>query len=83
MPVCSFCKQGYEFPRGTTVVQKEGSIKYYCSSKCRKNAELGRISKNVNWVRKADIVSESKEKKENSFEIVERAEKFPQKEKKK
>ncbi len=51
MPVCSFCKKGYEFPRGTTVVQKSGVVRYYCSSKCRKNSEMGRVSKKVGWVR--------------------------------
>ena len=52
MPVCSFCKKGYEFPKGTTVVQKAGAVRYYCSSKCRKNSEMGRLSKKVNWVKK-------------------------------
>lgn len=54
MPACSFCKNNYEFPRGLTVVQKDGSIRYYCSSKCRKNNNLGRISKKVKWVTKGD-----------------------------
>ena len=39
MPVCSFCKSSYEFPKGTTVVQKSGDVKYFCSSKCRKNSD--------------------------------------------
>ena len=56
MPVCSFCKNGYEFPRGTTVVQKSGDVRYYCSSKCRKNSEMGRVSKKVKWVKKSDVV---------------------------
>ena len=61
MPVCSFCKGQYEFPRGTTVVEKDGTIKFYCSSKCRKNANMGRQPKKVNWVRK--------KKKDNSVKI--------------
>jgi large subunit ribosomal protein L24e len=56
MPVCSFCKEGYEFPKGTTVVQKSGDVRYFCSSKCRKNSEMGRLSKKVKWVRKSDVV---------------------------
>ena len=52
MVVCSFCKQNYESPRGTTVVQKDATAKYFCSSKCRKNSEMGRDNKKVNWVRK-------------------------------
>lgn len=52
MPVCSFCRSHYEFPKGTTVVHKDGTVKYYCSSKCRKNAEMGRDNKKVKWVNK-------------------------------
>jgi large subunit ribosomal protein L24e len=53
MPACSFCKTQYEFPRGTTVVQKNGEAAHYCSSKCRKNFEMGRVSKKVKWVKKS------------------------------
>jgi len=62
MPVCSFCKNTYEFPKGTTVVQKDSSVRYYCSSKCRKNMEMGRLSKKVKWVRKSNIVKSEKAK---------------------
>ena len=62
MPVCSFCKNNYEFPKGTTVVQKDGSVRYYCSSKCRKNMEMGRLSKKVKWIRKSDVVKAEKAK---------------------
>ena len=58
MPVCSFCKGTYEFPKGTTVVQKSGDVRYYCSSKCRKNSEMGRLSKKVKWVKKDKKVKE-------------------------
>jgi len=63
MVLCSFCKKSYEFPRGTTVVQKDSSVKYYCSSKCRKNLEMGRISKKVKWVRKSNVFKKNLEKK--------------------
>jgi len=62
MPVCSFCKNMYEFPRGTTVVQKSGSVRHYCSSKCRKNMEMGRLNKKVKWIRKSDVVKGEKAK---------------------
>lgn len=52
MPTCSFCKKEYEIFKGVTEVQKDGSLKFYCSSKCRKNAKLGRDSKKVLWVKK-------------------------------
>ena len=61
MPKCSFCGRDYKNPRGLTLVLVDGSVKNLCSSKCRKNYELGRISKKVNWIRKSE---ESKEKKE-------------------
>ena len=66
MPVCSFCKQDYEFPRGTTVVQKDGKIKHYCTSKCRKNSEMGRDNKKVEWVKKSDVAKAEKEKQEQT-----------------
>ena len=66
MPVCSFCKNSYEFPRGTTVVQKDASVRYYCSSKCRKNMEMGRLTKKVKWIKKSDVVKAEKAKYEAS-----------------
>ncbi len=41
----------YEIPRGLTFVKTDGTIKYFCSSKCIKNFKLGR--KDVKWVSKA------------------------------
>ena len=54
MPKCTFCKRDYEWPLGTTVVthEGEGAIRYFCGKKCRKNFEMGRDNKKVNWVRK-------------------------------
>ena len=63
MPACSFCKEHYEFPKGITVIQKDGNVKYYCSSKCRKNSEMGRDNKKVKWVRKSETSKTIKEKR--------------------
>ncbi len=52
MPRCSFCKEQYEYPRGVMVVQRDGTAKPFCSSKCRKNSEMKRDNRKVNWVRK-------------------------------
>ena len=52
MPACSFCKKQYELPKGTTVVQKDGNPRHYCSSKCRKNSEMGRDNRKVKWIKK-------------------------------
>jgi len=66
MVTCSFCRNNYEIPRGTTVIQKDGTARYYCSSKCRKNSEMGRKNKKVKWVRKSAVVKAEKEKRESS-----------------
>ena len=64
MPACFFCKQQYEFPRGTTVVQKDSTVRYFCSSKCRKNCEMGRLSKKTKWIKKSDVIKAEKIKRE-------------------
>lgn len=67
MPTCTFCKKSYNFPKGTTVVQKDTSVRYFCSSKCRKNMEMGRFNKKVKWIRKSDIVKDERAKKDASY----------------
>ena len=68
MPKCSFCRKIYEFPRGLTLALNDGIILHFCSSKCRKNFELGRKNTKVNWVRKMKHTQEEaiKEIKEES-----------------
>jgi len=79
MPVCSFCKNAYEFPKGTTVVQKDSSVRYFCSSKCRKNMEMGRLNKKVKWIVKSDIVKKEKAKREAAWKARQEAEKVAKK----
>lgn len=79
MPVCTFCKNSYEFPRGTTVVQKDSSVRYFCSSKCRKNMEMGRLNKKVKWIRKSDVVKGEKAKKDEAYKLRMEAEKLAKK----
>ena len=50
MPKCSYCGRDYEFPRGLTLVSKDGKINYLCSSKCRKNMLMKR--RKVRWISK-------------------------------
>ncbi|MBU1136664.1 MAG: 50S ribosomal protein L24e [Nanoarchaeota archaeon] len=46
MPKCSYCKKNYEIHKGVSVVESsKGNVYYYCSSKCRKNAEMKRKKK--------------------------------------
>jgi len=61
MPKCVYCGKVYEFPRGLTLVTKDGTVKYLCSSKCRKNMAMKR--RKVNWIKKS-IKSKEELKKE-------------------
>ncbi|PWR71726.1 50S ribosomal protein L24e [Methanospirillum lacunae] len=47
--VCSFCGEGMEPGTGKMFVRKDGSIFYFCSTKCQKNYKLGRIPRRVTW----------------------------------
>ena len=39
---------------GKMVVNRNGSVLYFCSSKCQKNSiKLKRIPRRVSWIRKA------------------------------
>ncbi len=51
MRTCSFC--GKEIPEGTgkMYVRRDGSISFFCSSKCEKNNKLGRVPRKVKWVK--------------------------------
>ena len=40
MPNCSFCDNPIPKGTGTLYVKKDGTLFYFCSSKCRKNALL-------------------------------------------
>ena len=47
---CSFC--GHAFPSGTGImyVRNDGSILWYCSSKCRRSSlDMGRDSRKLKW----------------------------------
>ena len=52
---CSFCSNEIETGTGMMFVKNDGRISYYCSSKCDKNARLGRNPANTNWVRKKQV----------------------------
>jgi len=59
MPKCVYCGKNYEFPKGLTLVSKDGHINYLCSSKCRKNRNMKR--RKVRW-----ILKNKKDKKETT-----------------
>jgi len=50
MPKCAYCGKTYELPRGLSLVTNKNIVKYICSSKCRKNMQMGR--RKARWVMK-------------------------------
>jgi len=53
MPACSFC--GVDIPKGSgrLYAKKDGTVFYFCSSKCMKNQlKLGRVGKKIKWAKK-------------------------------
>lgn len=62
MTKCSFCGKEYDLHRGVTFVLNDGRIFRFCSSKCKKNHELGRDSRKVKWVKKRKKVKKVVEK---------------------
>lgn len=48
MPKCVYCEKTYDVPKGMTLVMKDGTVNYLCSSKCRKNMQMKR--RKVRWI---------------------------------
>lgn len=46
---CDFCGTDIEPGTGTMFVFVDGRVVHYCSSKCEKNADLGRVPRDVEW----------------------------------
>ncbi|MBR4447105.1 50S ribosomal protein L24e [Methanobrevibacter sp.] len=52
MRTCSFCHKEIEEGTGKMYVKRDGTIYFFCSSKCEKNMiKLGRVSRKVKWVK--------------------------------
>ena len=46
---CSFCGSAIEPGTGKLYAKKDGTVFYFCSSKCQRNLALGRIPRHVRW----------------------------------
>jgi len=46
---CDYCGADIEPGTGTMFVHTDGTIVHFCSSKCEKNADLGREARNLEW----------------------------------
>ncbi len=49
MAKCSFCGNAIEQGTGKMLVRKDGTVLFFCSSKCEKNAAMKREPKYVRW----------------------------------
>lgn len=49
---CSFCGLPIELGTGKMFVRSDGTIYFFCSSKCENNFALGRVSRKIEWIRK-------------------------------
>jgi len=46
---CSFCGESIEPGTGKMFIRRDGTIFYFCSSKCQNNSRLGRVPRRVRW----------------------------------
>ena len=47
--VCTFCGSQLEPGTGKMYVRKDGSVLFFCSSKCQNNQKLGRVPRRIEW----------------------------------
>ncbi|WP_338729262.1 50S ribosomal protein L24e [Haladaptatus sp. DJG-WS-42] len=69
---CDYCGDDIEPGTGTMFVFTDGRTVNYCSSKCEKNAELGREARDVRWTeegrRQSGVNKRASEKAEAAAE---------------
>ena len=56
---CDYCGTDIEPGTGTMFVRSNGSTIHYCSSKCEKNANLGREARDLEWATEEEAVEEA------------------------
>ncbi|MBN1322387.1 MAG: 50S ribosomal protein L24e [Methanotrichaceae archaeon] len=49
---CTFCNRNMTPGTGKIYAKKDGTVYYFCSSKCEKNVKLGRVTRRTEWARK-------------------------------
>jgi large subunit ribosomal protein L24e len=49
---CSFCNRPISPGTGKLYAKKDGTVYYFCSSKCENNLGLGRLARKIKWTRK-------------------------------
>lgn len=64
MALCSFCNDGIPKGTGWLYAKKDGTLFYFCSSKCRKNQlVLKREGRRQKWTMAARAFKEREQKK--------------------
>jgi large subunit ribosomal protein L24e len=48
---CNFCGAMLEPGTGKMFVKKDGTVFFFCSTKCQNNHNLGRVSRRVQWTK--------------------------------
>ena len=61
---CSFCGLPIEPGTGKMFVRKDGTIYYFCSTKCQNNHKLGRFPRRVEWTAAGKAAEKKSAKKE-------------------
>ncbi|PXF60574.1 MAG: 50S ribosomal protein L24e [Candidatus Methanogaster sp.] len=51
--VCSFCGNPIEPGTGKMFVKRDGTVYYFCKSKCQNNFKLKRVPRKVKWIAKS------------------------------
>ncbi|MEK6854687.1 MAG: 50S ribosomal protein L24e [Nanoarchaeota archaeon] len=65
MTKCIFCGKEERAHKGIHLIKNEGTIAYFCSSKCRKNAlKLKRDKRKVRWTEAFHITRDKARTKE-------------------
>jgi len=59
---CSFCGNPIEPGTGKMFVRSDGSVYFFCSSKCESNTSLGRTASKIKWTGRAKVAKLEKEK---------------------
>ncbi|BAW31405.1 MAG TPA: 50S ribosomal protein L24e [Methanothermobacter sp.] len=53
MRTCSFCNEEIQPGTGKMFVKRDGTVYFFCSSKCEKNMlKLKRVPRKIKWVTK-------------------------------
>lgn len=76
MVKCVFCGKEEDSFKGVHFITNEGSVNFYCSSKCRKNAmKLGRDKRKVKWTEAYKLKMEKEARTEAAAKVALEAEK--------